>query len=402
MNKSRRTLCRHVGLALCLLMIFTVLPVPVAASETKTDTESKTVRVGWYPDSYHITGENGERSGYGYEYEQAVAAYTGWNYEYIKGDWGELVEKLQNGEIDLMAALSYTDERAETMLFSDLPMGKEKYYLYADLSDTDISAYNFQTLNGKRIGVLKGTQPEVMLTEWEQKYNLETTHVNIANNDDVKRKLADHEIDAFVSLEESLWAAQGISTVVNVGKSGIYYAINKDHPEIKELDNAMRRLEDDNPFYLADLYKQYFSMDYTPILSGEEKKWLKEHGAIRIGFLKDDTGISTIEMPDGRFSGASRGASIGHVCPEAAAGGGEEKEDPLFLDAIGVAFEFETMSTSLLQRRLSVGYSRAQKMIDMMEARGYVGKFDTQTKKRKIVITFEEYQQLRLNKESAE
>ena len=131
MNKSRRTLCRHVGLALCLLMIFTVLPVPVAASETKTDTESKTVRVGWYPDSYHITGENGERSGYGYEYEQAVAAYTGWNYEYIKGDWGELVEKLQNGEIDLMAALSYTDERAETMLFSDLPMGKEKYYLYA-------------------------------------------------------------------------------------------------------------------------------------------------------------------------------------------------------------------------------------------------------------------------------
>mgnify|MGYP000994718879 CR=1 FL=1 len=88
--------------------------------------------------------------------------------------------------------------------------------------------------------------------------------------------------------------------------------------------------------------------------------------------------------------------------PKAAAGGGEEKEDPLFLDAIGVAFEFETMSTSLLQRRLSVGYSRAQKMIDMMEARGYVGKFDTQTKKRKIVITFEEYQQLRLNKESAE
>ena len=52
----------------------------------------------------------------------------------------------------------------------------------------------------------------------------------------------------------------------------------RDYPEIKEeLDNAMRRLEDDNPFYLADLYKQYFSMDYTPILSGEEKKWLKNN-----------------------------------------------------------------------------------------------------------------------------
>lgn len=65
------------------------------------------------------------------------------------------MEKLQNGEIDLMAALSYTDERAETMLFSDLPMGKEKYYLYADLTNTDISPSDLSTLNGKRIAVME-------------------------------------------------------------------------------------------------------------------------------------------------------------------------------------------------------------------------------------------------------
>lgn len=76
----------------------------------------------------------------------------------------------------------------------------------------------------------------------------------------------------------------------------------------------------------------------------------------------------------------------------------DEKEDPLFLDAIGVAFEFETMSTSLLQRKLSVGYARAQKIIDMMEDRGYVGKFDAATKKRKILISREEYDEMRLNR----
>ena len=70
MIKNRGNLCRYVVMVLCLLITFTVLSVPVAASETKTDTESKTVRVGWYPDSYHITGENGERSGYGYEYKR--------------------------------------------------------------------------------------------------------------------------------------------------------------------------------------------------------------------------------------------------------------------------------------------------------------------------------------------
>lgn len=117
----------------------------------KEETESKVVRVGWYEDSYHITGANGERSGYGYEYEQTIAAYTGWKYEYVKGDWAELLEMLQNGEIDMMGALSYTNERAETMLFSELPMGEEKYYLYADLTNTDISASNLSTLNNKRI-----------------------------------------------------------------------------------------------------------------------------------------------------------------------------------------------------------------------------------------------------------
>lgn len=88
---------------------------------------------------------------------------------------------------------------------------------------------------------------------------------------------------------------------------------------------------------------------------------------------------------------------------EANAGGGDkDKEDPLFLDAIGVGLEFQTMSSSLLQRRLAIGYSRAQKIVDLMEDRGYVGKFDPSTKKRTIVITLEEYQQLKLNKEDTD
>lgn len=37
---------------------------------------------------------------------------------------------MEKGEIDLMGAISYTEERAQKMLFSELPMGREKYYLY--------------------------------------------------------------------------------------------------------------------------------------------------------------------------------------------------------------------------------------------------------------------------------
>ena len=190
------------------------------------------------------------------------------------------------------------------MLFSDEPMGVEKYYLYADLSRADISASDFKTLNGKKIGVLMGTEPEVMLAEWEEKYGLKTEHVNISNNEDVKQKLANHEIDCFVSLEESYWAELGISTITRVGKSSIYYAINKDRADIKEeLDNAMRALDEEAPFYTADLCKKYFSLDYKPILTGEEKAWLKEHGAIRMGFLTSDSGVSTYDPATGEITG---------------------------------------------------------------------------------------------------
>lgn len=293
----RKSVCALLSL---LLLLSVVLPVKAAAETAPV----KVVRVGSFEDTFNYVNEKGARKGYGYELLQTLSGYTGWQFEYVTCDWSDCFEKLKNGEIDIMGGISYTEDRTEEMLFSDEPMGEEKYYLYADLSRADISASDFKTLNGKKVGVLMGTEPEVMLTEWEEKYGLETEHVNISNNEDVKQKLADHEIDCFVSLEESFWAERGISTITRVGESGIYYAINKNRPDIKEeLDDAMRALDEAVPFYTADLYKRYFSMDYTPILTGEEKAWLKEHGAIKMGFLTSDSGVSTFDPATGEFTG---------------------------------------------------------------------------------------------------
>ena len=294
---TRKSACVMLSL---LLLLSAVLPVK-AAAETAS---AKVVRVGSFEDTFNYVNEKGARKGYGYELLETLSGYAGWQFEYVTCDWSDCFEKLKNGEIDIIGGISYTEDRTQEMLFSDEPMGVEKYYLCADLSRADISASDFKTLNGKKIGVLMGTEPEVMLAEWEEKYGLKTEHVNISNNEDVKQKLANHEIDCFVSLEESFWAERGISTITRVGESGIYYAINKNRPDIKEeLDDAMRALDEAVPFYTADLYKRYFSMDYTPILTGEEKAWLRKHGAIRMGFLASDSGVSTFDPATGEFTG---------------------------------------------------------------------------------------------------
>ena len=274
------------------------------AAETQYDDRQQTIRVGSFEDTFDYVDEYGVRSGFGYELMQALAGYTGWKFEYVKCDWSNCFDKLENGEIDIMGDISYTDEREQKMLYSAEPMGEEKYILYADLSDTDVVTSDFRSMDGKRVGVLLGTEPEVMLTEWEKKNGIHTEHVNVYNNDDVEKKLADHEIDCFVSLEESFWSEQGISSVTTVGKSGIYFVINKERSDIKaELDWAMRQLEQDSPFFRADLYKKYFALDYSQSLTGKEKAWLEEHGSIRIGFMDNAPSVFSMDEETGRLTG---------------------------------------------------------------------------------------------------
>ena len=305
MNKSRKNTTVLCAGIFVVLVIWMVLTVPCRAAETDNDEkQSQIIRVGSFEDTFDYVDKNGVRRGYGYELMQALAGYTGWEFEYVKCDWSNCFDKLENGEIDIMGDISYTDERAQRMLFSDEAMGEEKYILYADLADMDIGMSDFKSLDGKRIGVLMGTEPEIMLTQWENKNGIHTEHVNVNNNDDVEKKLANQEIDCFVSLEESIWSAQGISSITTIGKSGIYFAINKARSDIKtELDYAMRQLDQESPFFKADLYKKYFTLDYRQILTGEEKSWLEEHGDIRIGFLNNDPAIFSRDEATEKLTG---------------------------------------------------------------------------------------------------
>ena len=317
-NKNKSRMRQYGSFLLCSILCVVFLAAPVraagldedidAAETTKTNVtakpQSEVVKAAWYEDSYHITDKNGNRSGYGYEYEQAVSAYTGWDYDYVTGNWEELLKKLQNGEIDLMSSLSYTDERAKTMLFSDLPMGEEKYYLYADLANSDISASDISSLNGQSIAMMENSVQTTQFSAWEKKYNVKTKHIFVNSMDQAKKMFAKHEIQGVISTETSIWVDEGLSAVFTTGGTEIYYGINKNRPDLKEeLDSAMRAMENDKPFYSDDLYKQYIATQSVAALSSDEQEWLKEHGAIRVGYLENDPGFSTLNPQSGKLMG---------------------------------------------------------------------------------------------------
>lgn len=75
--------------------------------------------------------------------------------------------------------------------------------------------------------------------------------------------------------------------------------------------------------------------------------------------------------------------------------------DDLLEDAIQVVVEAGLASTSLLQRRLKVGYARAARLVDEMEQRGIVGPFEG-SKPRKVLLTKEQYYERKLMNESVQ
>lgn len=289
MKKFNLNVQRYICILLCLILYITVLPFPVSAEETKT----RTVRVGWYEGIYNTTGADGQRRGYSYEYQQAVAAHTGWKYEYVEGSWAELMSMLKKGQIDLLGGISYAEERSTSMLFSALPMGEDRYYLYVNPSNTDISASNLTTLNEKRIGMMPDTLSAEMFHEWEKSHEVNTQQVDIIDVNDIRQKLKNHEIDGFVLNESPQWERDNISPALLIGGSYNYFAVSKKRPDLKEeLDQAMQKIERENPFYTDDLYKRYLSANSLETLTDEEQNWLEQHGAVRIGYLKNDVGVS--------------------------------------------------------------------------------------------------------------
>ena len=77
------------------------------------------------------------------------------------------------------------------------------------------------------------------------------------------------------------------------------------------------------------------------------------------------------------------------------------EEDNKMIAALGVAVEFNKISTSLLQRKLKIGYGRAAKIIDALEELGYVGPPDG-AKPREVLVTKEMFEQIKASNELSE
>ncbi len=289
--------------ALCLLIALSmVLPLTALADEA----ERKVVRVGWYESAFHRTDQFGRKSGYGYEYQQRVATYTGWKYEYVEGSWSELFEMLVAGEIDMLSDVSYTEERAQKILYSAEAMGSEDYHVFIAPDNTEIRPDDFSTFNGKRLGVNKNSIQEQLFIEWAEKHDVEPEIVELSvKTPEMLEMLKSGEIDMLVTLD-TYGNSADVVPVCKVGFAESYFGISSSRPDLKrELDIAMNRILEDNRDFNQQLTEKYNkASQVNSFLTGEEKEWLNNHGAIRVGYRDDFLPYCNQDDETGKLTGA--------------------------------------------------------------------------------------------------
>ena len=293
-------------IVLIMTIVSIMAPLTVCAQSNDEQTSGRrVVRIGWHEPPYFMIDQNGRKSGYSYEYQRKVAAYTRWEYDYVEGTWSELLEKLKKGEIDVLGNISYSEERAKEILYTSIPMGTEAYYVFISRDNEEITSDDLSSLNGKRIGVTKGSIQKDYFIEWEKNHGVRVDLVELTTPDEESMKKLGKELDGFVTVDVYGKSEDSVP-LCKIGSSDFYFAVNKNKPEIlTELDEALNRIQDENKYFDQQLYDKYLKInENNRYMSTDEKKWLSDHKTIKVGYQNNYLAFCAQDPSTGELTGA--------------------------------------------------------------------------------------------------
>lgn len=284
----RSVICRALAVALAALAVLsTIMPAPAFAAGS--DQQVKTVRVGWLVNSEGFqNGTPGERlSGWGYEYLQTLSYYTpGWRYEYVSGTFTELMDMLEAGEIDLMPNISYSEERAQKLLFSSNPEGTERYYIYAKPDRDDLAKGDPQALQGLTIGCNSGVMQTIVGQQWLANEGITCTYREYDGDSVLFDALANNEVDAII-MNDTI-SSPSASPMFYIGSNDYYLAVPKSRPDLmNDINAAMTAIARVNPRYNDEVKSSYSTQNSgSSSLNGPECSWLKtNNNTITLGYI---------------------------------------------------------------------------------------------------------------------
>ena len=281
---------RKINAALKLLLCALLLAEGLAAScALASDSEDRLIRVGYYENEVFEEGarEGAVKTGYAYEYYQKLSEYTGWRYEYVYGEFGDLYQKLLDGGIDFLAGLARREDREALIGYPNAPMGNESFNLIAHDTDETLTS-DPAALNGRRIGVLDSAMAAVLRAFLEE-HGVEAEVVLFRDYAPLFEAFDSQEIDVLAAEGDGAYGRSHARLLYSFGESDYYLCVSRSRPELlAELNAAQTELAVNEPNYLHSLSNKYYPVSiFSRALSSTERQWLAEHRQLRVGYLNN-------------------------------------------------------------------------------------------------------------------
>jgi len=254
--------------------------------------EGRLVRVGYtYHPGFIEHMPDGSYQGLGVDYFNEIADFTGWHYEYVSGSRSELETKLDRGEIDFMAPIMKTSERAN--LLFDYPihsLGTAISGLYVPQASESVYLDDYEHMQNMVIGGTSGSFQLLAAHAYAREHGLNFHEKLFKNYDEALAALTAGQIDA-VALS-SLYKIKGYRLVAITAYAPYYVVASKKVRQnlLGELDEAVEKINYTRSGFLSHIFEKYYGRysGVTPLsLTKEEHEYVQAGKIVKLGCFTD-------------------------------------------------------------------------------------------------------------------
>lgn len=294
------------GITALLLPLYTF----AAVESAEGGGEGRVIRIGYIDYKGFIDEQDdGSYYGYGVEYLEKVAEYTGWQYEYVYGTWQEGLERLKNKEIDLICTANYSQERDAVYDFSAQEIGVSQFVLYTAQDEENLYYEDFTGLEGQKIGLLEGSSNIDYFERYAEKNNFHYQMCLYDTDKEMEEALLRGEVIAIAT--EHMALHDDLRLVGRYGSDPYYFMTYEGNDDILEsIDYAVSEIKSFNAGYDGDLHKKYYgksAAEKTPLFTREEAEYIAQSGAITVGSVDNCFPVSAYDRETGEMTGLTVG-----------------------------------------------------------------------------------------------
>lgn len=262
-----------------------------AANALKTpQKESRIIKIAITRDGFWFPSRTSNATdGYGGEYLKAIEKKTGWHFEKKLYPLQDAYTALESGEVDCMAPISYSKERAEQFILMDTPSGTTKSTFYT--SPRSLLAYrDYKSFEGKRIGVIKGSSSEGLLKKDAKLNNYSYKPVYFQDNRSLLEGISSGKTDLIIAQSMCVSNSENLKIVNELQETNFFFATSNENIELaRKLNEAINSILLANPEFNNTLTKRYLETPDTsePRFTQDEVSYLRNAPLLRVAYVEN-------------------------------------------------------------------------------------------------------------------